>query len=135
MLAKAKVFQRLGGGSSNGRTTDSDSVNLGSNPSPPATKFSIELQWLAGDREIGVSYLCEVAGLYEVAGFFGSNPSRPLPAEPHCIGSPMSAWHPKLTEVRALQQVRVGPEAVMRLLADHGDAFACKGSWAIVTSL
>ena len=30
-------FSNEGGGSSSGRTTDSDSVNLGSNPSPPAT--------------------------------------------------------------------------------------------------
>ena len=37
ILEKNKVIQRLIGGSSNGRTTDSDSVNLGSNPSPPAS--------------------------------------------------------------------------------------------------
>jgi hypothetical protein len=38
-LEKSPPLQRLIGGSSNGRTTDSDSVNLGSNPSPPATKL------------------------------------------------------------------------------------------------
>jgi hypothetical protein len=35
------------GGSSSGRTTDSDSVNRGSNPRPPANKHSIQLLFLA----------------------------------------------------------------------------------------
>jgi hypothetical protein len=39
VLGKNKPIQSLNGGSSNGRTTDSDSVNLGSNPSPPANYF------------------------------------------------------------------------------------------------
>src|SRR5690242_15577414 len=38
-----------GGGSSNGRTADSDSASLGSNPSPPANLFS-DLRAVAAER-------------------------------------------------------------------------------------
>jgi hypothetical protein len=37
------MFRRNAGGSSNGRTADSDSVSLGSNPSPPANE-TLEIQ-------------------------------------------------------------------------------------------
>ena len=37
LSARARGARSRFGGSSSGRTTDSDSVNLGSNPSPPAT--------------------------------------------------------------------------------------------------
>jgi hypothetical protein len=39
----AKGVRSRVGGSSNGRTADSDSASLGSNPSPPATWFSIAI--------------------------------------------------------------------------------------------
>jgi hypothetical protein len=41
----SQVFVNTVGGSSSGRTTDSDSVNLGSNPSPPANKQTAALWW------------------------------------------------------------------------------------------
>ena len=34
------------GGSSNGRTADSDSASLGSNPSPPANKYTHRINYL-----------------------------------------------------------------------------------------
>jgi hypothetical protein len=37
-IQNVNIILFLHGGSSSGRTTDSDSVNLGSNPSPPANK-------------------------------------------------------------------------------------------------
>src|ERR1700684_2222781 len=44
-------FQRPAGGSSNGRTADSDSAGLGSNPSPPATQ-SILRRYLSRPSQI-----------------------------------------------------------------------------------
>ena len=44
-----RATYRAGGGSSNGRTADSDSASLGSNPSPPATP-SGALRFSAGGR-------------------------------------------------------------------------------------
>lgn len=38
MASTVTKYTPPGGGSSSGRTTDSDSVNLGSNPSPPAIR-------------------------------------------------------------------------------------------------
>lgn len=42
-IAWFEAFVLFIGGSSSGRTTDSDSVNLGSNPSPPASYYSNEI--------------------------------------------------------------------------------------------
>jgi hypothetical protein len=60
---------------------------------------------------------------------FGSKAAvRALPADcPVCL--------PLQTSCCSAVNRRFGPTAVMRLLADHGDAFVCKGSSAIVTSL
>jgi hypothetical protein len=51
---KSKIIQRLNGGSSNGRTTDSDSVNLGSNPSPPATFMRLYSQRLSRPPDLSI---------------------------------------------------------------------------------
>ena len=40
------------GGSSNGRTADSDSASLGSNPSPPATCFPYVFPFIALDKSV-----------------------------------------------------------------------------------
>jgi hypothetical protein len=76
--ASAAASYNAGGGSSNGRTADSDSASLGSNPSPPATpKRLIVLAKLGFQRWPEMAPSCAVFALGWVRG-----PSRDTAARP-----------------------------------------------------
>ena len=70
------IFLNESGGSSNGRTDDSDSSSLGSNPSPPANPFNNEKTAVCGlfafeDELLGRTRLDPGEGSFFLACPFG----------------------------------------------------------------